>query len=372
STLFYLTNKFKPLLYKAQYLNLNEHILYRITLEATPKNQKNIDITKVKDIKDPVVNKFTGIKYYVIEFDKKLRICVSSPSEKQIILDYINSDRYDNFTPAFSKFSIANIRIGIKDRKKDPKTIAQSGTPLCGIACIGFLMIKYQPNDYATLIEDLYSYAGAFYNKSNYYIKPWNKWPFGQVYDINPYDKKDYPKSSGKPMAQCDYILLASIKSSENDIRSYDGKSDKNIVIPFDLGEIDVDGIGGLTLSGTITKLLESMLLADEVDDLTSYIDSEEDDLKMLKDMDNLYIKKYECIMLIKSIMLEATQPWTKDDIEQSEKTFPDHWVMYAGDLVDNGKNVTFKVYSWGGEIKVNVTYQQFKNTFHGYIKCKL
>lgn len=343
--------------YVAINLDLNGTIIKRITLEAKPKDRQNIDLSKFEDI-DYKYNVISGISYTGICFDKKLSIFVTSKKDKQVLMNYINNVGKDDFVPAFSKFSLATIKKGITALKTAPYKIAQRSTPLCGIAAVGVLMAKYQYNQFSQMIYDLYYYAEAFYNKNNYLIKPRNGWPFDQVYNIDP-AQKDYPK-----MEQCDYILLTSIKSSENDTISFDGKDDDSEM---------VDGTGGLTTSGELSKLLKSFLLGSDVVDNTDYTGNEFNELAAFKSMDHAWLNKTESIMLIDMRMLTEYSNWTWEDKIFSEVPFPNHWVLYAGHSFDSGSQLSFKVYSWGKEVEVkNLPYEQFKDTFYGYVQCKL
>jgi hypothetical protein len=297
-------------IYKALNLDLNGYIIKRITLEVLPKSQRNINLSKVTDVPS-VTNRFSNITYTGISIDNKISIFVTSSKDKTAILNYINSKTTDNFVPAFSKFSLPTIQNETKSRKSSPESIAQRGTPLCGIACIGYLIAKYQYLDYSKITEDLYYYAEAFYGKGLYLIKPRN-WPFGQVYDIDPSGNR-YPKSQAGKMAQCDYVLLTSIKSSENDNLSFDGK---------DEGEF-IDGLGGLTTSGELVKLLKDMALMSDVVDYTNTTGGGLDEMKTFKAMDDAKIKGYECFMLIDMKMLTPYVDWDWTDKFLSEVSVP-------------------------------------------------
>lgn len=357
-------------IFKATDLNLNGHIIKRITLETSPQNQRNIDVTKIVDVPS-ITNTYSGITYTGIKIDKKIGIYVTSASDKKAILEYINGRGTDDFIPAFSKFNLESVQSGISQRQRSPYKIDQSGTSLCGLACICYLMAKYQSYDYKFFIRDLFYYAEAFYSRSLYLIKPRNVFPFGQVYDMDPvstnYPKTGASQNPANKMSQCDYISLTSIKSSENDNIPYEGRENR-----FD--DINFEGLGGMTMSGEISKLLKLMLLASDVVDCSSILKINFNSYQTFAQMNIDSLQGYSCCMLIKSVMLTAFSKWNKEDFEESEGKIPNHWVVYLGGLKQSAKgNFSFKVFSWGGiEDVIDLPQKQLEETFHGYVKAKL
>lgn len=279
-----------------------------------------------------------------MEFDNKLTLYFENEYDKKIAIDYINAKDKDDFIPAFSHFNLAKVDNEIIQRQSDPGLISQDPTPLCGIACVGNIIAKYFKLDFKYLIKDLFYYAEAFFGSNNYLIKPKNSIT-GQNYYINP---KDITYPQGMP--QADFILLTSIKNSENKVFSYDG----------------LYQFGGVSFPYELVVLLTKMLNCKEVNDRTSITGIGLNEMELLTDMNKDYNDGCECLMLINSNMLHNT----------TDGEFPNHWVNYKGKLVVNdvNKQVSFKLFTWGQGDNKQYTIKQevFVEHFYGYINAKI
>jgi hypothetical protein len=330
--------------YSAYNFNLNGYTLKRVILQMKIYSYSDIDVSSYKDV--DAYNPIIGLSSTGIQFDDKLTFYFDNEDDKQTVINYINGNDSDDFIPAFSHFDEKMIDIEIAQRQNNPGLINQSSTPLCGSAIVGNLIAKHYKTDFKYLVKDLFFYAEAFFGTTNYLIKPRNSIT-GQNYHINPNDGF-YP--SGMP--QSDYVLLTSIKNSENKVFSYDG----------------LGGVGGIALPSDITSLLLKMLKSKEVIDITSFLGTGLDEMQLLSDMDTDYSGGYECIMLIDSNLLS-------DDITESGLR-PNHWINYRGGLsIDTiNSKITFKLFTWGQGDGKQYTVKQavFEKHFYGYIKAKI
>ena len=336
-------------IYVYQVLNfeLNGKNLARIIMQVKNNGYTNIDVTKIKDIESTKTNISQFYTGFII--DDKLGFYFESADDKNFTLNYINGKGIDNFIPAFSKFDLKTIQFEIKQRISNPGLINQSGTPLCGVAVVCNLVAKHYKLEFQYLIEDLFYYAEAFFGKTNYLIKPRNSL-VAQNYRIDT-KSKAYPKDyKGVTMPQADYVLLSSIKTSENKVLSYDG----------------LWQLGGVSLPSDIVGLLTKFLNSVEVEDKTSLIGRDLEEMLLLIEMDKNYTKGHECIMFINSNMLS----------NELNGEFPNHWISFKGGLKHNfdKKEIKFKLFTWGeGDGKFyTISQDVFKKHFYGYIKVKV
>lgn len=338
--------------YQILNFNLNDKKVSRIIMQVKNNNYLDIDVTKFKNVESTKTNISDIYTGFLI--DDKLGFYFDSKEDKDFVLNYLNGKGVDSFIPAFSKLNIKTIESEVAARNNNNFLVKQGSSSLCGIVCIAYLMLKYQQKKYNNFVYDLYYYAEAFYGPNNFLIKPRNSL-FGQIFSIGFNDKK-YPNG----MPQADYISLSSIKCSENSVLSYDGKDDGIIV----------DGLGSMSTASELIKVLDKMLTATEIENNTTYSGQDYDEILNLGLMDNNFKNGYECLMLIDATMVDSKM----GNIITTNLPWPNHWVMYQGGLNISSSNVTFKVSSWGFNnlIPVKVTEERFKDTFYGYIKCKL
>ena len=329
--------------YSAYNFNLNGYTLKRVILQMKIYSYSDIDVSSYKDA--DAYNPISGLNSTGIQFDDKLTLYFENEDDKQTAINYINGNDSDDFIPAFSHFDEKMIDIEIAKRQNNPGLINQGFTPLCGVAVVGNLIAKHFKNDFKYLVKDLFYYAEAFFGTTNYLIKPRNSIT-GQNYHINPNDSS-YPSV----MPQADYVLLTSIKNSENKVFSYDG---------------GLWGFGGMTTPSEIVTLLTKMLNAKEVFDKTSVTGIGLDEMQLLSEMDTDYSNGYECLMLVNTNIL----------LDSTDGSVPDHWINYKGELsIDNvTSKVTFKLFTWGhgDEKQYTIRNEVFIVQFYGYIKTKL
>lgn len=330
--------------YQILNFNLNDKRVSRIIMQVKNNGYTDINIAKIKDIETTKTNISDVYTGFII--DDKLGFYFDSKEDKDFVLNYLNGKGEDKFIPAFSKLNLKTIQSEIKQRQLNPGLINQSSTPLCGVAIVCNLIAKYYKLEYQYLIEDLYNYAEAFFGKNNYLVLPRNSIT-GQNYQVG-FNEKDYPKN----MPQADYVLLTSIKNSENKVFSYNG----------------LNQFGGISTPSEIHTLLNKMLLCKEVDDKTSLFGLNMQEILLLIEMDNNYSQGYACLMLIDGNLL---------DNNINESSFrPNHWISFKGDLNHDftTNKITFKLFTWGqGDGKIYTINQDvFMKHFYGYIKVKV
>ena len=298
--------------------------------------------------------------YKGIAFDNNITIYASNDVDYNSLKNYLlTNQQQGDYKPAFKKFNYNIVLSEINARKSNPIIIRQSNTPLCGLACIAYCMATDDQTGYENVIKDLYFFGCAEYGTNKFKISP-NNLMLSQVYEMDP-NSGNYPSGvvSGK-MAQADYILLTSLKSSENDLLPYQGVS----------GGAGAQGMSGMTGPSSMKKLCQEMLVKTTVVenmDLTNNVLTTKYDFNTLVGLNNYRNAGYKVFMLINPDMIDNPSDYS---------IIPRHWVLFLGNLVKN--NVTnkysFTVFSWGlnttGEI-INVTEYEFKDHMYGYIIAK-
>lgn len=257
---------------------------------------------------------------------------------------------------------------------KKPWLINQSGTSLCGMACIFYLFAKEKPADYKKFAKELFRTGEGSFNK--YEVKP----------SIEILDKKPnttgFPVSLGRYMPIVDYITLASTRNADNN--SYKG------------GDEEFQAINWPPL---MTGLSEKLLGYKDVVSHGIYNPIKKGTnyppkmiFKIVEDINKQLMSGYKIIMMIDSDLISddpdfyVPKKFSFEEIKKAAKSpfeLDYHWVVLETLITEhpwlNSKGQTeykldFKVYSWGGNtryLKEQITLKHFINNFYGYIKVK-
>ena len=259
---------------------------------------------------------------------------------------------------------------------KKPWKIDQSGTSLCGMACIFYLFAKEQPENYKKFAKELFRTGEASFNK--YTVKPSN-----EVLNKKPYIQ-GFPVSNRKYMPLIDYITMAGTRNTDNP--SYKG------------GDEEFEAINWTPL---LTTLSEDLLGYKDVSSSGAYnpianIAYSSDLIEIKIDDINKQIRDgYRMILMIDSDLIDDV--WDID-------SFDLHWIVLESEikevkmLNEKGKTVVmldFRLYSWGTNpnnndfiilnkktkkpeenfeyryLKRPITKTHFMNNYNGYIKIK-
>jgi hypothetical protein len=263
----------------------------------------------------------------------------------------------------------------IKERTDNnkPWLVNQSGTSLCGMACIFYLFAKEQPESYKRFAKELFRTGEATFN--SYTVKP----------SIEILEKKidfyGYPDLTIN-MPVIDYVTMAGTRNSNNS--NYKG------------GDEEFDAINWPPL---MTNLSEKLLGYKNVASHGIYNPIKKSKNypvmlinKIIQDINEQIIKGYKITLMIDSDLIEDDPDFylpkslSIEELKKSIKSpfeFDYHWVVLESQinkypwLAEDGKTeykLDFKVYSWGSKnkyLKQQITFSQFINNFYGYIKVK-
>ncbi len=244
---------------------------------------------------------------------------------------------FDSFTSKQYSFSPATVNAGIEDRMKDPKLINQENSNTCGPAAIGMALAKHDPQGYKDFVSDLYYNGQATYN--NYSVKPDE-----QVLQTSAWDNMAWVQSQTAP---ADWVLLASIRDNENSMIDY---GDEKI-----LGW--QEAAGGITFPSEVSSTLDKMGF--DIKSNTFLKTANLDPTITLQYIEAQQIAGNTTIMLIDADLIG-------DNI--GIVTYPDHYVVYAGNLTITNNVVSFDIWTWGKTYQVSAPLSEFKRGFYGGI----
>jgi hypothetical protein len=262
--------------------------------------------------------------------------------------------------------------------KGSPWLVNQSGTSLCGMACIFYLFGKEQPQAYKKFAKELFRTGEATFNK--YTVKP-----SIEVLEknIGTLKKKVVAINTGG-MPLVDFLTMAGTRNTDNP--KYKG------------GEEEFQAINWPPL---MTDLCEKLLGYKDVSSKGIYnpvkpLGYTDFDIKSkIEDINKQIVNGYKLILMIDSDLI--ADHWDVSSLDL-------HWVVLESEikevemLDENGRTVhrlDFRVYSWGtnpngdkalilntktGKMEENVEYRylkrpitktHFMNNYNGYIKIK-
>jgi len=274
-------------------------------------------------------------------------------------------------TSAFPQFTKQVILDGITDRITKPSDIDQAYTSLCGPSAFYYTLTRNRPDLFVRAAIDLYVTGKA---------------KLGNL-SINPSQSmKSYSLPSNAAMNPVDWIILASLRDSQNSIFNYDEISDEigGITYPGDIISW-YDKVGFKTTNNasvTGTAGIENLLRAHETR------------------------RNHQSVSLLIDAKIIQASSYRKGQMAM----FPNHWVVLSsdvfidsmllngglalqlkterensqnedvGDFDDIGKdfvhNVSFNVYSWGTTTQKlggrtgtgSIDLETFLNNYFGFV----
>lgn len=261
----------------------------------------------------------------------------------------------------FRWFDGKRVEDELKERvdNKKPWSINQSGTSLCGMACLFYLFAKEQPQAYKTFAKRLFRTGEATFNQ--YTVKPAEELLEKKV------NTKGYPMNTGS-MPLIDYVTLAGTRNTDNP--KYKGGDEEFRAINW---------------PWVVTNLSEKLLGYKEVSSNGVYDPTKKPRhynkrivWKMIEDINEQISQGYRLMLMIDSDLIDETE-----DKLSNLFALEYHWVVLETPITTlqnlNGKGeifytLQFKVYSWGGNtvyLKAPITMDHFIHNYYGYVKVK-
>lgn len=247
-----------------------------------------------------------------------------------------------------------------------PWLIDQSGTSLCGMACIFYLFAKEQPDGYKKFAKELFRTGVATFN--SYTVKP-----SIEILEKNPMGK-NFPHN-GTPMFLIDFITMAGTRNTDNP--DYKGGNEEFHAInwPWVMTNLGKNLLGYKTVEMDYYKINKSYI--------RDFFGSDEKIRILEKNINTDYKNGYKISLLIDASMLGNDDSYSLDDFSEY------HWIVNEGNLqllntnnisennYDYVSSVKFDVFSWGEEVKGKsrtsngIKKSAFINNYYGYLKMK-
>lgn len=268
-----------------------------------------------------------------ISFTGNINIC---GCELEIRAFIFNKDRGANLKVwhhnRFRWFDGKRVYNELALRNKNPELIDQSGTSLCGMACIFYLFAKYEYKEYEIFVKQLFRTGQAGFNR--YTVKPSEELLNKEI------DNKGYPVGTGT-MPLVDYITLAGTRNTDNP--SYKG------------GDEEFQAINWPQL---MTSLPEKLLGYNDVSSKgiynpikTSRAYDKRKVWELIEDINSQIMQGYKIMLMIDSDLISEDE----DNLSNFFQ-FEYHWVVLETPITltqnwnEKGEifyTVDFKVFTW-------------------------
>ena len=311
----------------------------------------------------------------------------------------------------FRFFNFKQVQDQIIQRVGEPWLIDQSGTSLCGMACLFYVFAKLHPVAYGKFIIDMHHKGEATFN--GYTVRP-DEDAAEEMYNMDP-TGDNYPiwtDANGKEvecMPMADWLSLAVLRSHESTtwIKPVVLNPFPPIVIPVPKKMIykgkrenTMDQLAAVNWPGMMERLCREFLGFQNVESTLSMVLMKEQkhffrgwlsdkmsdrDLRSLEDMEQAHKDGATVLMMIDSQMFENVVSYSYMDLLTKS-----HWIVYEGNLkfydkqgrdttsIKDAASLSFDFFTWGMDpngIMValhhpKISIDCFKSTFYGYVVC--
>ena len=311
----------------------------------------------------------------------------------------------------FRFFNFKQVQDQIIQRVGEPWLIDQSGTSLCGMACLFYVFAKLHPVAYGKFIIDMHHKGEATFN--GYTVRP-DEDAAEEMYNMDP-TGDNYPiwtDANGKEvecMPMADWLSLAVLRSHESTtwIKPVVLNPFPPIVIPVPKKMIykgkrenTMDQLAAVNWPDMMEKLCREFLGFQNVESTLSMVLMKEQkhffrgwlsdkmsdrDLRSLEDMEQAHKDGATVLMMIDSQMFENVVSYSYMDLLTKS-----HWIVYEGNLkfydkqgrdttsIKDAASLSFDFFTWGMDpngIMValhhpKISIDCFKSTFYGYVVC--
>ena len=309
----------------------------------------------------------------------------------------------------FRFFNFKQVQDQIIQRVGEPWLIDQSGTSLCGMACLFYVFAKLHPVAYGKFIIDMHHKGEATFN--GYTVRP-DEDAAEEMYNMDPAGE-NYPvwtDANGKVvecMPMADWLSLAVLRSHESTtwIEPMVLNPFPPIIIPVPKKMIykgkrenTMDQLAAVNWPGMMERLCREFLGFQNVESTLSMVLMKEQkhffrgwlsdkmsdrDLRSLEDMEQAHKDGATVLMMIDSQMFENVVSYSYMDLLTKS-----HWIVYEGNLkfydkqgrdttsIKDAASLSFDFFTWGMDpngIMVALHHPKnsidcFKSTFYGYV----
>lgn len=226
----------------------------------------------------------------------------------------------------------------MRSRVTDPFQVNQGGQPFCGPATIVFELVRRDPLRYVEICRSLFL-VGGFHTQSQRWISP-------------------SPRLRGSQgnlrMPQVDWMLLATLRESENLIFAVDANAPEIL-----------RNMSGMTKSWEIAGWVREILGCREVQYHHAYFVG--DIIALQKAADAINAGGVALALITAEGMLGNRPPLV---------AYPSHWIVLLGNIAiqstipgqAEGGRLSFDIYTWARQMRVDLAENPFKNYFWGAV----
>jgi hypothetical protein len=259
---------------------------------------------------------------------------------------------------AFPKIPRATVVHELLERQSTPSKINQGASSLCGAASLMYQLATHDFATYGHYVLDLYDTGKASLGKL--VVEPGS-------------DCRNYAPPADKIKA-VDWIALASLRDSENDV--------------FDYASVN-DEAGGITLPGDLAGWFDKAGRGPATDNANLLMTAS---LSHLVQADRTRRGGRNVVLFINSGILSG--PTKKASKGKGASVHPDHWVVLTSTIALGGwpmstldgkgttidgddalldSNLSFTIYTWGSETAAvqGVTARDFLKHYYGFVAVK-
>ena len=222
---------------------------------------------------------------------------------------------------------IADIRATIADPIHE---VNQNNAQFCGPTSIVLELVRRMPRRYVRLCRSLYE-TGTFQSRSH---------PVTASQGL-------CDASVGQGMSVADWMLIATMRESENAIFGVDPDASGPIA-----------GLQGMTTPWEMEGWTSEILLKQNTAISTTFIWGEMDAIRYAE---QVFAAGGVAFIMIHDVLLS-------DDDDSFVPPWPTHWVVYNGGLQEWDDNLAFEVYTWGRTQTVSKSVDRFESCMFGIV----
>jgi hypothetical protein len=228
------------------------------------------------------------------------------------------------------------------ERIDDPSLVNQGSAGLCPSASVVYTLVSTRPDEYVKAVTDLYDFGRTQIGK----------WKIAPGTDLKNYQ---LPPAARIPAA--DWVIMASIRDSENWLIDYEAETDN-----------------GGAWGDEVAEWLRKAGFTTVIEEWNSFFNKDEAHLRRAN---ALYASGHKVCLLVHAEIVAlvgscAKIGWTFE---------PNHWVVLASKIAivgaGSGSTVGMTVFSWGHKLSIPqlgcgpVHLSDFLQHYYGFVACK-
>lgn len=257
---------------------------------------------------------------YTLTYSVAERTDVEGESQADFLTEQFEQSDQGGVWAAIDKATLVG---NLRERKNRAVEIDQERSNFCGPTSVVYELARTQPRRYVELCRQLYE-TGGFWSRS---------------------ERVEAPESLrtdavGQKMDPADWMLIATMRNAENALFKVKAAS-KGIR----------SGLEGMTHPWEIKGWAEEILGKDDVDVKTCFVFGE---LKAIEAAQKVFDAGGSAFILLNMAVLKKG--------ERDIPPWPDHWVVFQGNLEVSDDRVAYDLYTWGRIMTLDLDRERFED----------